>query len=522
MLHTSTVLVRVVSVTILLFAFGLSVYRAKTQTIAHDEALTYEWFLDQGVEHVLHYNPANHVLQTLLAKPIVKVLGVSEFTLRLATLFGTAVYLASVYLLCRQLFGEGLVFVLTVAMLALNPLAIDFMAAARGYSLSLAGLTVAMYLFARLTARGELDVRDKEWRWGCSIASASLALSITANFTNIVPAACLAVLFGVEALGGPTALRRFRDRRLMDFAKYFLFPGAATGFCILWPYLIQARLVQSTIHLQSASAALRDIFTASFLYRWSDDLLNDLGAVTPAPGSWQARVTDLGIYLLLPLLFGLALLGVALALRSKGAERSAQIISCRVFAGAAAGSVVMTQVLHLVTKIDYPNSRYCMFLIPLFTIGGTLAAREVSLRWPWSLLKGFGLLVAALIVFDYALSLNTKYFRYNAYDVISLDLFRTLEKDARWRGLTIARVGGTWWYEPEVNFYRLRYRADWLLPYDIKDRSYFWETPNSLVPNDYDYFVFIPASDPGLNGPRVRVIFHDDRTQVTVVAIARR
>src|SRR5260370_6827657 len=123
---------------------------------------------------------------------MLKVLGVSDFTLGLATLFGAVVYLASVYLLCRQLFGEGLVFVLTVAMLALNPLAIDFMAAARGYSLSLAGLTVAMYLFARLTARGELDVRDKEWRWGFSIASPSFALSITANLPNIVPPPSLA------------------------------------------------------------------------------------------------------------------------------------------------------------------------------------------------------------------------------------------------------------------------------------------------------------------------------------------
>src|SRR5260370_36606724 len=108
---------------------------------------------------------------------MLKVLGVSDFTLGLATLFGAVVYLASVYLLCRQLFGEGLVFVLTVAMLALNPLAIDFMAAARGYSLGLAGLTVAMYLFARLTARGGVVGRCKEGPWGCSVASAHLGLS---------------------------------------------------------------------------------------------------------------------------------------------------------------------------------------------------------------------------------------------------------------------------------------------------------------------------------------------------------
>jgi len=49
----------------LIFVFGLAVYRAKTQPIAHDEALEYEWFLDASVSHVLNYNPANHVLFTL-------------------------------------------------------------------------------------------------------------------------------------------------------------------------------------------------------------------------------------------------------------------------------------------------------------------------------------------------------------------------------------------------------------------------------------------------------------------------
>jgi len=75
-MKASVLLARLMSIAVLLFAFGVSVYRARVQTIAHDEALTYEWFLDQGVSEVLRYNPANHVLQTLFAKPVVKILGV--------------------------------------------------------------------------------------------------------------------------------------------------------------------------------------------------------------------------------------------------------------------------------------------------------------------------------------------------------------------------------------------------------------------------------------------------------------
>ena len=145
---------RLLSWAILLFAFGLAVYRADVQTITHDESLTYEWFLEQGVGHLLNYNPANHVLQTLLAKPIVKIFGVSEFNLRVPSLIGAAVYLVTTFFLCRRLFGDGIGLLLSVAMLSLNPLVMDFMVAARGYGLGLAGLSVAMYTLARLVERG--------------------------------------------------------------------------------------------------------------------------------------------------------------------------------------------------------------------------------------------------------------------------------------------------------------------------------------------------------------------------------
>ena len=512
---------RLVAGAILLFAFGVAVYRAKVQPIAHDESLTYEWFLDQGVYDVLRYNPANHVLQTLLAKPIVKIFGVSEFTLRMPTLFGAAIYLMAVYLLCRKLFSDGLVMVFSTAMLALNPQVMDFLAAARGYSLGLAGLAVAMYAFARLADRGKFDPEDKEWRWGCAAASVALALSVAANFTNIVPAACLALSFAVGALGGLAAVFRFRDRALRDFAKYFILPGVSVGFCVLWPFLIQARLAQTKIQLDKASDAVRDIFNASFLYKWTDDVFNSLGAMPSAAGSWQERVTELGANFLLPGLFCFVVIGLVLALRAPNESRKNLNAPCRIFAGTAITSVVLTVVLHLVTKVNYPFSRYCLFLVPLFTIAGVLAAQAISPRFPWLLLKGAGLLRAAIIVSDYALCIHVKSFRYNAYDIISRYLYQAIEKDALSRGLTNVRVGGTWWYEPEINFYRLRQRAKWMLPYEIKDRSYWWQTPGALEPATYDYFVFVPPSDPQLTGPRVRTILHDDKTQVTVIALAR-
>lgn len=511
---------RVLAWCVLALAFGMAVYRADTQTIAHDEALEYEWFLAGGVGHVLAYNPANHVLFTLLAKPIVWSLGPRELILRSPSIFGTVIYLLATYLLCRKLFGQGVLFFLAVAMLSLNPQILDFMPAARGYILGLAGLAAAMYFMARLAERGEFNPANSEWKWGLLLASILLALSVAASFTNVVPAACLVLTFSAVALGGPGPLLKFADNRLRQFARYFLAPGAVVGFCILWPFFIQWRLVSTTIHFGKASDALRDVFNASFLYRWTDDVFNSLGAVRSAPGSWQARVTDLGEYVFLPALFVLVAVGFFLSRRAQPGSASVRNAQCRIFAGAAIASVLLIVFLHLATHIDYPYSRYCLFLIPVFTVGAFLAAREIHVRFPSPFLKAFGLLLAAIVVSGYALSLQAKSFRYSAYDVISRDLYQAIANDARHRALTNVRVGGTWWYEPEINYYRLRYKADWMLEYDIKDRSYWWQTPNSLTPADYDYFVFTPEGDPGLTGPHVRTIFRDGLRRITIVAIS--
>jgi hypothetical protein len=499
-------------------AFGIALYRARVQAIAHDEALEYEWFLDGGVYNVLAYNPANHVLFTLLAKPIVWALGVNEFTLRAPSLIGAAVYLTAIYLLCINLFGNSALLFLSVTMLSLNPQILEFMPAARGYILGLACLSIAMYIFARLACRGQFQPDDKEWRWGCAVASVFVALSVAANFTNVVPAVALMLSFATVALGGLAAFLRVGTRTFRRFFQYFVMPGIVVGLCVLWPYLIQARPTQFKINLDRASDALREIFAGSFLYKWTDAVIGNLGGAAPYPGSWQERISDFGTYVFLPLMFLFVASGLILVYRTPVERVAVQDAHGRIFGGAAIGSVTLIVLLHVTAKVDYPLSRYCLFMIPMFTIGTLLVARHISYRFPRSYLRSAGLLIAAIVVCDYGLSLQTAYFRYNAYDVISRKLFQTIANDAKSRGLIDVRVGGTWWYEPEINFYRRRYNADWMKPYDIQDRSYFWRSPDSLQPADYDYYVYIPANDPGLTGSQSRRIFQDGTTHLTVVA----
>jgi hypothetical protein len=112
-------------------------------------------------------------------------------------------------------------------------------------------------------------------------------------------------------------------------------------------------------------------------------------------------------------------------------------------------------------------------------------------------------------------------FRYNGYDARSREAFVNIFKDAEERGLRDVRFGGTWWYEPELNFYRLRYRANQIHTYEVIDPSAPLVSQNLLRPADYDYFCFTSENKFDIGNLRSRVVFHDDKTDITIAAIER-
>ena len=516
----SILLWRVAAVSLLLFVFCLSVYRAAVQSVTHDEGLIYEWYLDGGVYHLLMFDPSNHILFTFLAKFFVKLFGISELSLRAASLTGAAAFIIAAYFLCRRLFGEGILFLLSLALLCLNPQMLDFMVVARGYILGIACMSISMYLMVRLTDRGSFDPQDEKCRVEASIASVFLALSVVSNLTYVVPATALALSFSAVALRANLRFPQFRGELFRVFLRCFVVPGISVGLFLLWPFMIQLRPGQFNRSLPHAADALRDLVESSFLYKWTGDIYAySLGAVAPAPGSWQDKFIDFGIYVFLPLLFLFVLLGLIVISHSPNDARRNRIARCQVFGGAVIASVALTVLMHVLARVNYPFARLSLYLVPLLTISAMLVGQELSYRFPRYHLNALGFVLAAVILFDYGLSLNTKYIRYNAYDIISRNLFLAISTDARTHSLTGVRVGGTWWYEPEVNFYRRRYNAEWMKPYDVKDRSYFWESPGALAPEAYNYYVFTSANDPGVFGPHVRTIFRDADIGVTVIAL---
>ncbi len=173
-----------------IFAVVWSAIRAFVQSITIDEATTYVAFIRYGYPHQWTAASNNHLLNTMLMRLATRLFGLSEFTLRLPTLMGAALYVGSVYRLCRGLefaqvaaggFGAasraaqwGLLLCLVY-----NPFVMDYMVAARGYGMALGFLMLAI----ATVAGWHLEGRRGSPVWGAGIASAAVALSFASNFS---------------------------------------------------------------------------------------------------------------------------------------------------------------------------------------------------------------------------------------------------------------------------------------------------------------------------------------------------
>ncbi len=192
---------------LLIFLFLASVYRAWALSVTMDEAYTYLSFVAPPLRQILTtYAPNHHVLYSLLAKASVQGFGLSEFSLRIPSLIGCLLCFAATACLGRTLFGKGWMMLLSVCLIALNPLIFDYMSQARGYSLALGIFLFCVFYCVRFFF--ETPLRRPLW---LAAAGTALGLSLAANLAFWIPVAALNLLFLIAAarrtpeLGGKAA-----------------------------------------------------------------------------------------------------------------------------------------------------------------------------------------------------------------------------------------------------------------------------------------------------------------------------
>jgi 4-amino-4-deoxy-L-arabinose transferase-like glycosyltransferase len=164
-------------------AMALVVFRAATQAITIDEATTYVLFVQNDMPFHWLGSTNNHVLNTALMRLTTRLFGVSEWSARLPALVGTAIYIVACYRFCRRLTGGSLLQWAALVCLTFSPFVMDYLVAARGYSLALGFLMTALLC-------------DPKKVSGCIWASVAIGLCFASNFSfAFVCAATLGLLF---------------------------------------------------------------------------------------------------------------------------------------------------------------------------------------------------------------------------------------------------------------------------------------------------------------------------------------
>jgi len=266
------------------------------------------------------YDANNHVLNSLLAHLSTGFFGLSEFSLRLPSLLGGALYLYAARLLCRRLFGAGARSFLITALLCTNPFLLDHLSAARGYGMALAFLLLAAdrLIGRRLYAAGIF----------CGLA-------IAANLTSVVPVAALAVAYLISA-----------ERRLFGFWEQFVVPAILISFVLVIGPLSKATPANFYFGAKRLTDTLASLADLSFPYALRS-------AVEPA------------------VLLVLAGCVVCVLLRRQESF----------FPAALLASIALAIGLHGVAGTPYPLTRTALYLVPLAILSAASILRR-PLTWP--------------------------------------------------------------------------------------------------------------------------------------------
>ncbi len=476
--------------TLLAIVFAVNVYRAWSQSITSDEAFAESLFLNgKWSQLVRSYDASHHVLHTYLCKLTTEALGLSEFSLRLPSLLAGGLYLAMAYRLSRRLFGERRLFLFSTALLALNPLVLDFLSAARGY-----GLALALFLYAldqTLQWMGSETPPARLWR-----AGVGLGLSVAANLTLLVPAA---------ALGGIVLALGVRRGVWRDAIDCFAVPGIVVCFLLVVFPLSWARRDNFYVGLSSLADSVKDL-TALSLYH--HPLEGPRAAVVPPSSVWFAIFRILAPALLTATAAAAAALCYRLIRGSSPAAWNPASRFLMAGGGTLLLSVAMLAAMHRFGGVPYPTGRTGLYLIPLFTLTALALPESLgSSRWG-RLAAGMPLwLVSVAWLWHYAVYFQTRYYGEWLYDSSTKRIMAVLVERQREHPRPLVRVGIHWMLEPSMNFYRRTWKLNWLAPLDRKGAG-----------GDFDVYVLLGENSALVETRNLRVLFAD-RVSGAIVAV---
>ncbi|MGH9672014.1 MAG: glycosyltransferase family 39 protein [Bryobacteraceae bacterium] len=445
------------ALTLLGMLLAVNAYRAATQSITIDEAYNYNLYLTGPLKEIFNlYDANNHVLYTLLARASVHLFGPSEMALRLPSVLGGALFFATLFGLCRRLFGDGWVMLLAVAVVSLNPYVLDFLSAARGYGLAL-GL-----LFAGLVALSDGSL------WTAGVA---FGLSVAANLTMAFPVTAAVFLFGARFL---------RERRFVD--ELLLPAVVVAGLCLAIP-LSNARPDQFYYGAKSLLETSESLVYGAFIHRPDGGFLGDMERFAPEARFLAHRVA--------PVVTVMLAIG-ALIWRERIAATFVVTLALLIAAHAAAG-------------VLYPLGRTGLHLLILALLGVVALVPLLWRRRATRPLAAIPAAVALLATVVFMARWNVRVYGDWTFNSATREIVETIAADRARRGLAAVTVGGSWLFEPGLNYYRHARKLEWMKPVVRGDAA-----------GAFDYYVLMPEDKAVVERRSLRALFTDSRSGVVL------
>lgn len=189
---------RLAAIVFLSLLFLTNVYRSFTQSVVCDEAYSWQLYLSRPLSAVFFdFTAANHLVATLLSWISFRILPWPVFAMRAPVVLAGAWYFVNVFRLCDRVFGGRVRFLLGVGLLTLNPLILDFLVAARGYGMALAGMSYSVLALVNYLSFGR---NDRDIYKACS----GLSFAVGTSLTFLPPSAGLILIFLALCAGTST------------------------------------------------------------------------------------------------------------------------------------------------------------------------------------------------------------------------------------------------------------------------------------------------------------------------------
>ena len=491
---------------------GINIYRAATQSITHDEAVTYQRYASGPLYQFISSSDANnHVLHSLLCRLAVSVLGPLEIAVRAPSLIGGVLFLVMIARVAWRVWGASTTPVLAVLVLGLSPFVMDYLSIARGYSLAL-GLWVAALdqLLAIMLASPHARAQSNVVYWDPAVRRASrlLALALLANLTFFPAAVGLAVCWAGWA-------RRARRRTLVETPREFrrwlwrclVRPGAIV-FASMALAFVKLRPRQFYYGANTFAESLRSLVYPSFAHHpqawpWNNQ----------AP--WFTSCVDGIALVLVPALgLGLIVLWVSAARRlyrlepDDGGCASPALWLFYLAAGTLCLALVQVMALHAL-GMKLPLERTGLLFLPPFFLALLASGSAFSALRNVRPVITTGVFLLCVV---WGVQVQTDHYRPWIYDSDSRAVFRQIVVQHQLAPKLRLRVGATWLLAPALNFYRDAFNADFVQRIARQDR----------YPEDTDLYVIAAPQYGGVPPDEPVVEVYRGPHSGTVVALPAR